>query len=50
MNSYYKNFSFKIPYITDFVYILAESMCVLFSIVTPKQTTACSEVDDRLEI
>ena len=33
-----------------FVYILAEDMCVLFSIVTPKQTIACSEVDDRLQV
>ena len=45
-------FSFKIPYITvvRFVYILAESMCVLISIVSPKQTIACSEVVDRLQI
>ena len=38
--------SFKIPYITvlRLVYILADSTCVLFSVLTPKQIIACSEV------
>ena len=52
MNKYYEIFSFKIPYITvlRLVYILAGSTCVLFSVLTPKQIIACSEVDDRLQI
>ena len=42
-------FSLKIQHITvlGFVYILVENTCVLEN-VTPKQTNACSKVDDRL--
>ena len=42
----------EIPNITvlRLVYILAESPCVLFSVLTPKQIIACSEIDDRLQI
>ena len=52
MKKYYEIFNFKIPYITvlRLVYILARSTRVLFSVLTPKQIIACSEVDDRLQI
>ena len=46
-DKYHKIFSFKIPYVTV---LHAESMFVLFSVLTPKQIIVCSEVDDRLQI
>ena len=41
---------FHISQVLRLVYILTESTCVLFLVLTPKQIIACSEVDDRLQI